>query len=318
MGYEKELELEGGSLYYRSEEDSIHITRCSRLNGEIRIPDTIDGLPVTVIRKKAFLSQKKLKRVFLPATLQEIGEWAFAFCSRLEEAVLPQRKLRRGKGIFQECKRLERITVYKGETMQDVEKTEQRRTEAGTETEMPREQAARLLASAAVMLDAEYLLEPVEAGSSEWLFKWDARLQELLQREESEGYTKTILCGEEDLDSDLETYQKEVRREKARLCLKRLMNPYGLKGPLKEQLTEFLLSHTKGCETEEAWEVLLFEHGDEREYYAFFCELGAIHAGNRSAVLLDMGEEHAEMKAFVIQQGQEETAGESFFAGLSL
>ena len=36
----------------------------------------------------------------------------------------------------------------------------------------------------------------------------------------------------------------------------------------KEELIAYLKAHTKGCETEEAWEVVLEEHGNEKSYYS--------------------------------------------------
>ena len=312
---EKEIDVKGGSLYYVIREDGAHITRAGRLNGEILVPDSVEAeahgmpegshqtkgdrrIPVVAVEKKAFLSQKKLRGISLPDSVAEIGEWAFAYCSNLEYVRLPKRKLVLGKGIFQECRNLERLE-----------------TELKTERET---QIAYLLAASAVLLDAEYLLTPEEAGGKEWLAKWDARMLELLHEDDLEGYTKMILCGEEDLDLDQDTFQKEKRRSKVRLCFLRLMRPIGLEGHIGEELKDYLLSHTKGCETEESWEVLLKEHGDEKEYYEFFCGLGCMTPENKGSMLEDMGEFHAEMKAFLLQYGQEENAGQDVFAGFEL
>lgn len=64
-----------------------------------------DGLekPVISIGKKAMLSRKSLRRVILPETIEEVGDWAFAYCDALREVVLPEKEIRFGKGIFREC-----------------------------------------------------------------------------------------------------------------------------------------------------------------------------------------------------------------------
>jgi len=298
---EKELELPGGSLYYVMEEDGVHITRTGRLIGEITVPKSVNGQLVVAVEKKAFLSQKKLRSLVLPAGIKEIGEWAFAYCSSLQSVSLAKRKTGFGKGVFLECRNLEKIALC------PIEK--------GTVEEQ--EQIAALLAAAPVLLDAEYLLELLEAGSTEWLMKWDARMLDLLHQEDLEGYTKMILCGEEDLDLDPDTFQKEKRKSKVRLCFKRLMNPVGISKEVRTELTDYVLAHKKGCETEEAWEVIFKEHGDDRAYFSFFLQLGGMTADNKGAMLADMGENHAEMKAFLLKYGQE-VVQEDFFAGLEL
>ncbi len=308
---EQEWELERGSLYYQIENDEIRITRCGRLQGEIEIPAQIQGMPVTRLHKKAFLSQKKLTGASLPDTLCEMGEWAFAYCSSLQWVRLPKKKLERGKGIFQECNRLELIEL----TPSAAPKGLAGMREGMTDSE--KSQIGRLLAATTTMLDAEYLLEPLEAGDAEWIQKWDSRLLERLDRDEEEGYTTAILCGEEDLDFDIDVYKKSVRRDKAKLCMKRLLNPYRLPELVRERLVHFLCEHTKGSETEEAWEVLLSEYGNERAYYELFWDIGAANIQNRSAMLADMGEEYAEMKAYLLQQGEVQEK-EDLFAAFSL
>ena len=57
------------------------------------------------------------------------------------------------------------------------------------------EKVSGLLAMAPVMLEAEYLLSPMEAGEEVWLEKLDARLEILLDRPDAEGYSRQVLCG---------------------------------------------------------------------------------------------------------------------------
>ena len=99
------METPQGSLEYilGREGGCVVVTGCSGWDTELRIPAAIEGLPVTVIAKKAFLSRKQLRRVVLPETVEEIGDWAFAYCSNLTGVWFPRRNLRMGKSIFKEC-----------------------------------------------------------------------------------------------------------------------------------------------------------------------------------------------------------------------
>lgn len=59
----------------------IRITDYSGTDTELQIPEEIEGLPVKVLTKKTFLSRKQLRKVILPDTLEEIGDWVFAYCT---------------------------------------------------------------------------------------------------------------------------------------------------------------------------------------------------------------------------------------------
>lgn len=48
------------------------------------VPQEINGMPVTAIGRKAFLSNKKVQEVYLPESITEIDDWAFAYCSSLK------------------------------------------------------------------------------------------------------------------------------------------------------------------------------------------------------------------------------------------
>ena len=88
--------------------------------------------------------------------------------------------------------------------------------------------------------------------------------------------------------------------------------------PLKGELEAYLTAHTKGCGSEEAWQVILREKGNDRAYYSLFAELGGLNAENLCPVLEDIGEEFPEMKAYFLQRMAEAPAATDFFAGLEL
>ncbi len=67
----------------------------------VDIPCEIDGKKVTVIDKRCFANcNRTLKKVILPDTLKEIGDYAFEKCDKLEEPVIPPSVTKVGKDLF--------------------------------------------------------------------------------------------------------------------------------------------------------------------------------------------------------------------------
>lgn len=291
---EKELAAAGGSLYYGIENGKAVITRFQGSAAEVRLPERIEDMPVACIGRKAFLSRKNLRRVFLPDSVEEIGDWAFAYCESLREVVMPCGEIRFGRAVFMECGSLERLM--------------------GTRAQ------GELLAAAAVALDAYYLLDLQAAGSREWLAKWDNRLMTVMQALETEGYSRQVLCGEEDYGStDLAAYISGRRKHKIRLALLRLLFPDALSGDNRAALEAYLQGYAKGgARGEETWQVILGEHGNDRAYYSLYAELGCITEENFDVSLADIGEEHPEMRAFFLRYKEEKLGVGDFFAGLEL
>lgn len=293
---EKELEIRGGSLYYIRNADGVTITCLKGPAEEVLIPDEIEETPVTAVGKKAFLSKKNLRKVRLPDSVEEVGDWAFAYCDGLERVFLPGRAVRFGRAVFLDCGRLRFLDM------------------AGKN-----EDAAALLAAAVTTAQAYYLLEPETVGTGEWLAKWDARMMAVLHEDDGEGYARQILCGEEDYGStDLNAYMNEKRKVKVRLALLRLRHPMGLTEETKKELTAYLQQHTKGCESEETWQVILSEHGDDNAYYRIFAQLNCVNADNFEALIADIGERYPEMKAFFMRYKEENIGYTDFFGDLQL
>ncbi len=74
--------------------------------GEIVIPDTYRGLPVTEIAKQAFFNKTTVTKVTLGKNIRTIGEQAFANCSFLTSVTLPDGLCEIGKQAFQSCRAL--------------------------------------------------------------------------------------------------------------------------------------------------------------------------------------------------------------------
>lgn len=291
---ERELEISGGSLYYGLEDGKAVITRFQGESSEAELPGHIEELPVKAIGKKAFLSRKNLRRVILPDSIEEIGDWAFAYCGGLKEVRLPDGAVRFGKAVFMECGSLESLS--------------------GTRAQ------GELLAAAVTALDANYLLDVRGAGSEEWLAKWDSRLLAIMRVPDSEGYSRQVLCGEEDYGStDFAAYTSASRKRKARLAFLRLLFPQGLSDENRAFMETYLREHTRGSgEGDEAWQVLLSERGEDRRYYRLFAELGCVTEDNFDGILADIGEKYTEMKAFFLRFREETMGTGDFFALLEL
>jgi hypothetical protein len=71
---------------YTTANGQIAITGYTGTNRTAIIPDTVGGLPVTSIGANAFAGQTSLVNVIIPASITELGDHAFAFCSNLTGA----------------------------------------------------------------------------------------------------------------------------------------------------------------------------------------------------------------------------------------
>ncbi len=299
-----ELDTEHGALQYKISESGVNITGYRGKDSEVPVPEMVDGCPVTCIGKKAFLSNKMVKQVFLPGSVTRIEDWAFAYCNRLSKVVVPYHRMEIGQGIFKDCFALEQIT-----------------DERGGEQDGKTEDVSFLLAAVMSRLDAFYLFDFENAGTTEWLARWDARMQYLMQTDDAEGFSRMLLCGEEDYGSrenNLDYYMEQRRREKVRLAMLRLMHDYKLQQPVRAELTEYLLAHVKGQKTEETWTVVLEEHGDDLRYYRFLTKLGGVGKDNFQAMMDDMGDRHTEMKAYLMNYYSMNHVEEDVFADFEL
>lgn len=292
------IQIDGISFYYQKQEDYIVLTGAARLSGFVTLPERIEELPVKIIEKKAFLGQGALRQITVPKTVILVREWGFAQCRNLEKVILlgKANEIEIEKGAFVADEKLSQICV-------------------GTEEETD---AASLLACSANRLSAEYLLTDRGRGSKDWFQKWDRKLSEFLAESDEEGYSKLALCGEEDIMLNIPQFMAEKRMQKAALCLIRLFHNENLESNRKEEFQSYILRYTKGCKTQEAWEVLLKEFIKEIAYLKLFADLGGVSADNIDEALIDLGSEFAEAKGFLLRYKEEHFAKKDAFAGFAL
>lgn len=295
---------ERGVLSYERNGNTIRITGYRGKDTAVEVPDSIDGSPVTCIGKKAFLSNKMVKQISLPASVLRIEDWAFALCGKLSKVLLPYHSMEIGQGIFKDCPALVQII-----------------DELGDERDPKTEDISYLLAAVMSQLDAFYLFDFENAGTKEWLARWDARMRQLMRSPDAEGFSRMLLCGEEDYGSrenNLDYYMEQRRRAKVRLAMLRLMHSHALDGSVRKELEEYLLAHVKGQETEETWQVVFQEHGDDLRYYQFLTELGGVREDNFQAMMTDLGDRHTEMKAWLMNYYSRNHTKEDVFAEFEL
>lgn len=72
---------------------------------EVVIPDTIDGIPVTLILSYSFY-KTSIKEVVIPETVTKIGEAAFRECKSLEKVFLPSKLKEIHESAFMYCESL--------------------------------------------------------------------------------------------------------------------------------------------------------------------------------------------------------------------
>lgn len=302
--YIEYIEYEGSHFYLilQELESGLMVTGCGGTAPSVIVPQEVEGKKIVEIAKKAFLSRKHIRELILPATIKKIGDWAFAYCGKLERVVLPESVEEIGKAVFANCQALQQVECLKAENGHGWS-----------------EDVSHLLTAAVKDLEAYYLLEPMSAGAPEWFAKWDAGLFAMMEEEDAEGYQKQVLCGEEDYGStDLEAFLSEKRKKKVRLCMLRLQYSQGISEALRTYLADYLLAHTKGCEKEESWLVLLQECSQDRESWELFLTLGCASKENMDTMLADMGELYPEMKAYFLRYQAEKLGYEDFFGGLEL
>lgn len=295
---EQSVQIDGNTFYYIVEEDFAVITGANRLGGFVTVPEYLAGANVGAIGKKAFLGQNALRQITLPKTVTRVMEWSFAQCRNLEKVIFlaDAGELAIEKGAFGLDEKLRDICIGQAE-----------------ETD-----ASCLLACATNRLLAEYLLTDRLRGTKDWYGKWDKRLCDFLSEDDEDGYSKLALCGEEDIMLDVSQFMEKKRQQKAGLCLLRLMHDSHLTMPMKAVFEKYILSHTKGCESQEAWDVLLQDFISDISYVKLFADLGGITEDNIEEALCDLGADFAEAKGFLLSYKESHFAKKDVFAGFAL
>ena len=104
-------------LLYTTTNGEVTITDCNEdASGELVIPDTIEGNPVTSIGVRAFEDCTSLTGVTIPDSITNIGGWAFQRCSSLTSVTIPERITSISNSAFRKCSSLTSMTIPDGVT----------------------------------------------------------------------------------------------------------------------------------------------------------------------------------------------------------
>lgn len=303
------IEINGIQLSYEVRKKGICIKESSGRGSLITIPESVlvDGteIKVTEIGKKAFLGNKSLREVILPKTIVEIDDWAFSQCAHLRKIVVPAlfdrspgNRFNLGRRVFEGCSELTQMCADKDENGP----------------------LSYLCAALVSRLPAEYLLWDDDIGSRHWYEKWDLALTGFILRKDNEGYTDTVLCGEEDIsydgigsvDGELlgETYEyvKKVSKNKSFLCLLRLVHDVMMDDAARDVYCRYITNHKRGVGNEAAWLALVEDVGDELEFYKAYSLVAESSAEELSQMIAQMGEDKAQAKAYLISLRPKEDA----------
>ncbi|MBQ7817771.1 MAG: leucine-rich repeat protein, partial [Oscillospiraceae bacterium] len=110
-------------LSYEVTDGEVTITDCDEYyTGELVIPDTLDGYPVTAIGDNAFYDCNRITDVSISDNVASIGEYAFGFCHELANVKIGNNVTEIGAGAFFSCIKLaafdipDYITIIEADT----------------------------------------------------------------------------------------------------------------------------------------------------------------------------------------------------------
>ena len=96
---------------YTVEDGKATITGYDGPGGDVTVPSTLGGCPVTAIGDEAFKNNKNITSVTIPEGVMTIGENAFYGCENLETVILPSTLEVVGGGAFINCSKINRVDV---------------------------------------------------------------------------------------------------------------------------------------------------------------------------------------------------------------
>ena len=97
------------------------------------------------------------------------------------------------------------------------------------------------------------------------------------------------------------------------------MNNTHLSDDVRRRLDDYLINHSIGAPSMEAWLYLKEEAGQIKEYYEYYVKLGCLNDDNFNSTIADLGDTNPEMKAYFLRwhEDRRDNKGD-FFSGFSL
>ena len=94
---------------FTTKDHAITIVKYNGPGGAVLVPGTLNGLPVTTIGDKAFFQCTNLTRATIPASVKNIGDYAFGACPKLKGVYFKNGAPDFGSSVFY---RNDQVTVY--------------------------------------------------------------------------------------------------------------------------------------------------------------------------------------------------------------
>ena len=109
-------------LNYQKTEDGKGYTVVKYIGEEkiLEIPEEYNGLPVVAIEPYAFSGRDKLETLYIPESVETIGEYAFFQCNKLLDATIPSGVKSIGEKAFAGCEYL--TYIYIPDTLESIGK----------------------------------------------------------------------------------------------------------------------------------------------------------------------------------------------------
>lgn len=102
---------DGVLMYSVSGEEATIIGCDSDAVGDVIIPDTLGGYPVTAISLYAFAECESITGVSIPDSVKKVGHYAFSDCVELKVVLIGKNVTEMGNNVFSNCTGLERFSV---------------------------------------------------------------------------------------------------------------------------------------------------------------------------------------------------------------
>ena len=102
-----------GNLYFivNNEENTAQLSTYNGTDTNVVIPDEVYGYKVTSIAPRVFYENNTIETISIPDTVDTIGLYAFAFCSKLQSVTLGENVTNLGDSVFLGCNSLESAQI---------------------------------------------------------------------------------------------------------------------------------------------------------------------------------------------------------------
>jgi hypothetical protein len=104
-------EFRDADFFYTTNDSTVAITGYAGVGGEVTVPGSINGLPVTLIHERAFFECASLTSIRIPDGVTGIREKAFESCSSLSNVMLPNTVTFIEHRAFWNCTSLAEVTL---------------------------------------------------------------------------------------------------------------------------------------------------------------------------------------------------------------